>query len=754
MKLLELKAAGFGPLRRLERGFDAASCVIWGPNEAGKTSFIDALSSSLFGLPRRSTNEGKEFEIRYDLESCQSESVWLRADGDRLTSSAEKPRGKELLSPAVFKSLLLIRGGRCPMNKEDEDFIPAFLNLVMGSGAVDLKQASASLAKITSGQPNRLWDKIVSPLHKDVARLKESLQTADSQAGADQRVLNIRARIEQLGSDQKALLDELASLDAAKATREASTLRDLQSRINQGAQRLEHRDGLNDAAHAKLLDLEARLKDAQAARQISRARAEALEIESQNSRETLEKNKHALEGLPAAGLRAGLKSALDDLSRAQSAAVGGLPRPWRAAVAGALAVAAGALAWHLWGLPAAAAAVIAAAACGWLALGAWAKAPAGGLETARLKCELALQALGPDWQALALDEARRRLEEFDKKADQTAWEKISAAQRLEQKAAQLARMREECQACGKRIEELQKTFQEELRTWGCETSAMAGKKLSDLEVDRRQLKTLLADLSKTLGRAITDPREADVAIRKILSRDEAGPAAALSSEISRDEQESRLASCKRNLEQTRAQINASQKELEQAIAQASRLEGRLAGTPAQLNARLKRRELHLEDLELWREAARVAEDAIQGLCADTARSLQGCVRDAAPLFEQMTQGRYTGVALAGEKPFESQALQVTHPALGARPAEWLSQGTQDLLWLALRMAWAKKAFPRAGFLILDEPCVNLDSKRAAAAVQALFRSPVLAGWQIILLTKDDRIAAACAEAGAMRAELS
>jgi uncharacterized protein YhaN len=433
-----------------------------------------------------------------------------------------------------------------------------------------------------------------------------------------------------------------------------------------------------------------------------------------------------------------------------------LPALWRGVIAGALGLAAGAFAFHPWGLPAGLIGATAVGVGAWLIIGACAQGRTGCLDETRMKFDLALAAMGPDWAGLSVQAAQIRLDDVTKAADKAGWENARAQELKKQKDKELSQEDARRSAAQASIAALEKDLQEALKPWGVPTVDMAARKLANLENERRRLKTLLSDAAKFLGGTFADSRAADAGLRQRISRLEAqleaqpqaGP------ELSRDEYEKRLALCKNRLEHIHQEIVAQELEHKSAIKESSLLEGRLEGSPAALYAELERKQLHIEDLEVWRKAAAMAEDAINALLAGTGQGLKACVLDAAPLFKEMTGGRYTGVEMVKDNPLEAQALSVTHAAFGKRPAEWLSHGVQDLLWLALRMAWAKRAFPKGSLLVLDEPCLTLDPGRAAAAVSALLTNQAMAGWQIIILTKDDRIAAACKSAGAERTDLS
>ena len=76
-------------------------------------------------------------------------------------------------------------------------------------------------------------------------------------------------------------------------------------------------------------------------------------------------------------------------------------------------------------------------------------------------------------------------------------------------------------------------------------------------------------------------------------------------------------------------------------------------------------------------------------------------------------------------------MQVREQASGlARPLASLSSGTQDQVWLSLRLAMAELLLPADAPLVLDDALLTFDGARTEAAM-ALFRQT---GRQIILFS--------------------
>jgi exonuclease SbcC len=93
----------------------------------------------------------------------------------------------------------------------------------------------------------------------------------------------------------------------------------------------------------------------------------------------------------------------------------------------------------------------------------------------------------------------------------------------------------------------------------------------------------------------------------------------------------------------------------------------------------------------------------------------GLADEVARRFAALSLGAHPGVAMRGQLP------RAVRTATGAElPWEWLSTGAKDLLGLAVRLAMAGVVIgDRGGFLLLDDPLVDLDPERRAAAAAAL-----------------------------------
>jgi chromosome segregation protein len=115
-------------------------------------------------------------------------------------------------------------------------------------------------------------------------------------------------------------------------------------------------------------------------------------------------------------------------------------------------------------------------------------------------------------------------------------------------------------------------------------------------------------------------------------------------------------------------------------------------------------------------------------------------RSAGAVFKDLTQGRY--VTLATQEEEDGRMVVVAlRPDGFACPAERLSEGTRDQLYLALRLAAIRAHAGQAEPLpfIADDLLASFDDRRARATLHALAEFGAVT--QTILFTHHDHIAA-------------
>lgn len=157
----------------------------------------------------------------------------------------------------------------------------------------------------------------------------------------------------------------------------------------------------------------------------------------------------------------------------------------------------------------------------------------------------------------------------------------------------------------------------------------------------------------------------------------------------------------------------------------------------------------LDDIVLRYAPLHMAHTLLHAGIEQFRRQQQGpLLARAGALFARLTEGRYQQLEVDEDDNGTIQVVAVA--ADGGRPrSDRLSEGTQDQLYLALRLAAieadavAGEALPFIG----DDLLVNFDDRRAAAALRVL--SDFSRVTQVILFTHHDHIAA-MADAGLAR----
>lgn len=169
----------------------------------------------------------------------------------------------------------------------------------------------------------------------------------------------------------------------------------------------------------------------------------------------------------------------------------------------------------------------------------------------------------------------------------------------------------------------------------------------------------------------------------------------------------------------------------------SQLEGRLSalGDPVLLEARLDNLEEERGQLETDFEALSLAREVLSQADEQLhARFSPQLSQQAAVYFSKLTQGKYDQITL-------DRSLNVTvreAGGLGDRPLAYLSRGTADQLYLALRLAVAQLVLPpeQTVPLILDDALLTFDDHHLAVTLELL--AELAQQRQVILFTCQHR----------------
>ena len=170
------------------------------------------------------------------------------------------------------------------------------------------------------------------------------------------------------------------------------------------------------------------------------------------------------------------------------------------------------------------------------------------------------------------------------------------------------------------------------------------------------------------------------------------------------------------------ELSIKRSEAQQISARLSTLNGMLmvTGDPMVLSSELKLMQEEYEDISAEYEAIELASKALQEADAEIqTRFSPKLGKLAAEYMSIVTDGKYEDVLL--NRDFS--ALAKASGDAVARNAEYLSAGTLDLMYLAVRLAVCELALPEGEScpLIIDDALVNLDEERTAQALELLKR---------------------------------
>jgi uncharacterized protein YhaN len=196
-----------------------------------------------------------------------------------------------------------------------------------------------------------------------------------------------------------------------------------------------------------------------------------------------------------------------------------------------------------------------------------------------------------------------------------------------------------------------------------------------------------------------------------------------------------LPSLRSRLEETKQDLAAASQRAAGLRAQIAERESRLPSV-SELRERLATLDDQIESRQLALDAIRTAREALSEAARQAHRNfaphLQRALHESLPLF---TSGRYREATIA-----DDLSISVIAPETQSQvPAEWLSFGTRDQIYLVQRLEIAKMLIPTTGPvpLLLDEPFAEFDRDRERSALELLCREAEQR--QVILFTKDPEL---------------
>jgi hypothetical protein len=763
MKLLSLKTQEFGALTSRSFNLNGKSAVLYGRNEKGKTAFADAVLASLYGLPRASTTYGKEFYARFGLQPA-AQALLAGDTGSRIETSGEAPADMPDFPQELFRALLLVRSGEAQIVSQDKRFTEIFTSRVLGGGEIDIRRAMNELKKIYVSYERNSWHRRWLEEQDRLVDGRRLLQKAGDMEELAQKKLDLSAELESRRRDIEALEAEGRNLSGEITAIKLARLKDLQAQHAQTLKQINELGNIDRSLYMRYSLLQ---------NEIDTLSKKIVEKETllEEIKRTLDENSQAKAELEAKlnllspqGLRDRLRAAETDLS-AKEELWEKLSRRRRGPFSGQVllsALAGGALAYAICRFMAVeqtitlAAGGLGALLCYLGALIINIPSPAmaeakHNLGAAQEEFQKALEAIAGDWKSMdrAAIRAKMAVEDssFIALSERHAVMETLIARALSRKAEE----DESLLQFNDRSASIKNKLEGELGSLGAKSLSDLSSRIEKLEYLHRMRDDLESQitLSADITRRSLD-MDLEKRIREYERKLEGGPAfeqlrplEEVEAQLSRTEQETR------KLMVSREHLH---REFNEATDRLSRLEGELGMPAAEIFARLMRAEQTISEISLWRQAA---EETFQ-ILTETSRAsddmMKNCIENSAPAFTRMTGGTYTGISLVKPVPFETAAINVRHNILGDKPAEWLSAGACDLLWLAIRLALAEAGYKKPAFMLLDEPLIALDDERASSALDVLAEF-VQSGWQLLLLTKDERMAVAAEAHGFDRIDL-
>lgn len=185
--------------------------------------------------------------------------------------------------------------------------------------------------------------------------------------------------------------------------------------------------------------------------------------------------------------------------------------------------------------------------------------------------------------------------------------------------------------------------------------------------------------------------------------------------------------------QLKRELEAARRSCDLLSARISEIKGRIEtlGDPLVLGSELKNMESLHETMQAEFDAIALAVETLRAADADIqSRFSPELGRLAAQYMSVVTDGRYEGVLINRDFTAKTRLAGDTVP----RETEYLSAGTLDLMYLAVRLAVCTLALPENSScpLILDDTLVNLDATRTAQAMKLL--GEIAKQRQVILFT--------------------
>ncbi|MBC5811666.1 MAG: AAA family ATPase, partial [Candidatus Eremiobacteraeota bacterium] len=310
MRLIELRVDGFGKLVGRRIVFDPGFTIVYGPNEAGKSTLETAIVATLFGVGRKDDREawrpwtsqryatvlryaledGRTFEVQRDFDRDPKSVRVYDENGNDV--SAELSVGK-VVNPGhahlripleVFLNASCVEQGKAQIDGARAERISSMLAHALDGGPRE-DAALGAIARLDEALKTHVGTPratVRAPLRRLTEELDEHRTRADEIRAALRRLDDLRSRLEaeeQRSGDLAAALGEHdrlgRSLRAHVVRSRLESLRDVRDDVAALDAERANYDDVDDIVPGRIGDLDGRFADWRAAEAHASSAAEA-----------------------------------------------------------------------------------------------------------------------------------------------------------------------------------------------------------------------------------------------------------------------------------------------------------------------------------------------------------------------------------------------------------------------------------------------------------------------------------------------
>jgi DNA repair exonuclease SbcCD ATPase subunit len=252
VRLIDLRLSGFGKFADRTFAFDPGLVVVYGPNEAGKSTLASAIVATLYGAGRErdrwrpwsgarygatlryELGDGRAFEVQRDFERDPKGVRVYDRDGNDVTAATSQrrtvsPGSSHLGIPIeVFVNAACVRQGAVRIEGARAEVIGASLTRALDGGPRD-DAALGAVARLERAIADHVGAKratVNAPLRALQRRLDETVARATEVRAAHAALVLLRATVDERAERAAALADRLRDYEQRARNVSAATLRD------------------------------------------------------------------------------------------------------------------------------------------------------------------------------------------------------------------------------------------------------------------------------------------------------------------------------------------------------------------------------------------------------------------------------------------------------------------------------------------------------------------------------------------------